>query len=102
MAFSGGATPKRLFQLLADKSDEFVFRIPWEQIHVFFVDERHVSPNHEESNYGLANKCMFRQLNLPPADVHRIRGELSTAEEAAADYEKQLRSFFARAPRQAL
>lgn len=93
IALSGGSTPTRLFELLADKSDEFVLRIPWEQIHVFWVDERLVQPDHPDSNFGMANRCMFRQLNLPLANVHRVRGELAV-EAALADYETKLRSFF--------
>ncbi|MGD9220715.1 MAG: 6-phosphogluconolactonase, partial [Desulfobacterales bacterium] len=41
IALSGGATPRRLYALLADDRD-LRRQIPWERIHFFWGDERHV------------------------------------------------------------
>ena len=46
VALSGGSTPKSLYSLLATRSD-----IPWKQTYFFFGDERHVPPDHPDSNY---------------------------------------------------
>lgn len=50
VALSGGSTPKGLYGLLA--TDRLLRgRMPWDKIHVFWGDERHVPPTDAESNY---------------------------------------------------
>ena len=41
LAVSGGSTPKRLFELLADQNGPYFNVFPWTQTHFFWVDERH-------------------------------------------------------------
>lgn len=93
VALSGGSTPKRLYELLA-KPEEFPFQLPWEQTHFFWTDERPVGPDHPDSNYGMTNEALLRYVELPKGNVHRIYGELASAEEAAKDYEAEMRSHF--------
>src|SRR5689334_14749970 len=57
VALSGGSTPKLLFQMLA--SEPFRARVAWDQIHFFWSDERHVPPDHPESNYRMANEALL-------------------------------------------
>lgn len=96
-ALSGGATPRGLYQRLA--SDPFLARMPWEAIHFFWGDERHVPPDHPESNYRMAREAMLDAAPVPPGNIHRIHAEEPEAERAAAEYEEELRSFFPLAPR---
>ena len=42
IAVSGGSTPKRTFELLANPQEKFLKAMPWEQLELFFVDERTV------------------------------------------------------------
>ena len=44
VCLTGGSTPRRLYSLLADAKHEWRERIPWEQTHLFWGDERHVPP----------------------------------------------------------
>ena len=53
-ALAGGATPRRLYALLADPRERWRARVDWGRTHVFFGDERHVHPDDPESNYGMA------------------------------------------------
>ena len=53
IALSGGSTPRRLFALLASDA-KLRKQIPWDRIHFFWGDERHVPPGHPESNYRMA------------------------------------------------
>jgi 6-phosphogluconolactonase len=69
-------------------------------VHVFWGDERHVPPSHEASNYRMANEAMLSKLPLPPENIHRIRTEVPSAEEAARLYEEELRQTFQLAPGQ--
>lgn len=95
-ALSGGSTPRGLYELLA--SDPFRGRMPWPSIHFFWGDERHVPPDHPESNFRMAREAMLDAAPVPAANVHRIHAEEPDAERAAAAYEDEIRSFFALAP----
>ena len=92
VALSGGATPLGLFQLLADEPP--YQNLPWSRTHVFWGDERHVPPDHPDSNYRMAKQVLLDHVGVPEAQVHRIRGEFADADEAAREYEQTLRSFF--------
>ena len=94
LALSGGSTPKRLYELLAAEHKELRPRLPWDQTHFFWTDERPVGPDHKDSNYRMTNDALLRHLELPEGNVHRIQGESSSAEEAAKAYEAELRSHF--------
>lgn len=96
-ALSGGSTPRGLYQLLA--SDPFRERMPWDAIHFFWGDERHVPPDHPESNFRMAREAMLDTVPVPAGNIHRIHAEEPDAERAAAKYEDELRSFFGPAPR---
>jgi len=91
IALSGGSTPRRLYALLADPGEPFRARVPWGRTHVFFGDERHVHPDHPDSNYGMARAALLAKVPLPPGNVHRIRSEDPDADAAARDYERVLR-----------
>jgi 6-phosphogluconolactonase len=91
VALSGGETPRTLFGLLA--GPDYVGRIDWEHVHLFWGDERHVPPDDAASNYGMTRQALLDHVPIPPANVHRIQGELP-AEEAAQRYEQELRSSF--------
>ncbi|MGH3088173.1 MAG: 6-phosphogluconolactonase [Rubrobacteraceae bacterium] len=93
VALAGGSTPKRTYEALArDYSDE----IDWKGVHIFFGDERTVPPDHEDSNYRMANEALLKRV--PLGSVHRMRGELEPTE-AAKLYEAELQEFFKDHPR---
>jgi 6-phosphogluconolactonase len=87
VALSGGSTPKSMYSLLATRSD-----IPWKQIYFFFGDERHVPPDHPDSNYRMAHTAML--AHVPPENVFRVRAELPDANAVALTYEQSMQRFF--------
>ncbi len=89
VALSGGNTPRAVYSLLASEHKQ----LPWERIHIFFGDERHVPPDHPDSNFRMASESLLSKVPIPEKNVHRIYAELD-AEAAAAEYEQQLSSFF--------
>jgi 6-phosphogluconolactonase len=93
MVLSGGSTPRHLYGLLATDfpSKE---QLPWEKIHFFWGDERHVPPDHHESNYLMAVECMLSRLPVPPSNIHRIKSEISDASQVARQYEQEIANFF--------
>lgn len=86
----GGSGPRRLFELLAEG---FPDPLPWSRIHVFWSDERCVPPDDPQSNYGAARRLLLSRAPVPESNVHRILGEASPAEAAAA-YRRELSEFF--------
>ena len=93
VAVSGGTTPKAMFALLADRSAPYFARVPWERLHLFWVDERCVPPTDAESNYRMTNEALLEHVPLPAAQIHRIEGELDP-EVAAARVEAAIRAAF--------
>jgi len=94
VALSGGSTPRRLYEMIAERAAGRA-GVPWETVHFFFGDERMVPPDHRDSNYGMARTALLSQIPLPESNVHRIAGEAPHAEVAAQEYELDLRAFFA-------
>jgi 6-phosphogluconolactonase len=88
VVLAGGSTPETMYRILAR---DYMGRIDWRRVYVFFGDERSVPPHHEDSNLKMASEVLLD--HVPVANVHRIRGELSP-EEAADAYEEELRTFF--------
>jgi len=93
VSLSGGSSPKNMFALLANDA-ALRNRMPWDRVHFFWGDERHVAPDHADSNYRMTNEAMLSRVPVPPENIHRIRAEKPDAGKAAEDYEQELRRFF--------
>lgn len=91
MALSGGHTPRRLYQLLAEEYGE---RISWSRVHLFWGDERYVPPSDPRSNYGLAQQELIARIRIPRENVHPIPTSFADPEDAARAYEQMLREYF--------
>src|SRR5277367_2606111 len=93
IAISGGHTPKNAFALLADPSAQYREQIPWENLELYWVDERCVPPDHPDSNYRMTREALLDQVPLGKTQIFRIQGELDP-EEGAARYEFDIRQSF--------
>ena len=93
VALAGGSTPKLLYSLLATDPD-LRAKVPWDKMQLFFGDERHVGPDDPQSNFKMASDTMISKAPLKPDQVHRIKGELPDAEQAAREYEQELQKHF--------
>ena len=82
LALAGGTTPRRTYELLAARIDD------WSRVEVWFGDERAVGPDDAESNFRMASETLLAGGGGP--EVHRIEGEHGP-EEAAAAYSEALR-----------
>ncbi len=60
----------------------------------FFGDERHVPPEHPESNYRMVNEALFSRASVPPDHIFRMPTEDSDAKAVAEQYERTLQQFF--------
>lgn len=85
LALSGGGTPQRTYELLAQEMDG------WEAVEVWFADERCVPPEDEQSNYRMAAQTLLHRVALQPDAVHRMQGELGP-QEGARRYAQELQA----------
>lgn len=92
VALSGGSTPKKLYELLAD--EKFSGAIDWANVYFFFGDERNVLPDEDESNFLMANDALFQPLNIAADKVYRWHTEIEPPANIAADYAGHIKNFF--------
>jgi 6-phosphogluconolactonase len=85
LALSGGRSPVGLYQALA--SGARALGVDWARVHIYFADERAVSPTDPESNFRLARETLIDPAGIPPPNVHRIRAEHADLEAVAIEYE---------------
>jgi 6-phosphogluconolactonase len=93
VAISGGSTPKAAFELLSDPSGPWRVRMQWDKLELYWVDERCVPPNDQQSNYRMTRETLLDGTPLRPEQIHRMEGELEP-DVAAARYESELRNSF--------
>jgi 6-phosphogluconolactonase len=91
VALCGGRTPRRTYALLTQP--ELCDQTPWPRIHVFWGDERCVSPLDERSNALMAWRTLLEHVPVSADNVHPIRCEAS-AEAGARRYDALLRQHF--------
>jgi 6-phosphogluconolactonase len=78
-----------VYQALAARDD-----VPWQQVHVYFGDERAVPPDDPESNFGMARETLLARVPVPETQIHRMHAEASDVEAAARTYEELLPARF--------
>jgi 6-phosphogluconolactonase len=97
VALTGGGTAKPLFEKL--RTAPVRERVPWEAIQFFFTDERAVPPEHQESNYRIAENELFERVGIDRNRVHRLRGEAQDLDAEARRAATDLRASAGEPPR---
>lgn len=87
IALSGGETPRNVYGRLG--REPLSSQVDWSRVHLFFSDERAVPPTDPQSNFGMVNRELISQIDIPRQNVHRIVGELAP-ERAAEEYERDI------------
>jgi 6-phosphogluconolactonase len=85
IALSGGTSPELAHETAVRLQPD------WRRVELWWGDERCVPPDDERSNYAMAKRTLLDRAEVPPAAVHRIRGELDP-DAAAAEYDEALRA----------
>jgi 6-phosphogluconolactonase len=80
VCITGGSTPRIAYERAA------AARSDWSGVDIWFTDERCVPPDHEHSNFRMANEALLARAT--GAAVHRMKGELGPGD-GAADYERE-------------
>ena len=87
VALSGGSTPKKIFQYLAQMPE----RLDWSKVYLFWGDERSVPPNDPDSNYRMAiEESGLGKLPIPKNHIFRMKAEEDIEANARA-YEQIIR-----------
>lgn len=87
LAVSGGRTPRKMFEWMAAQPFE------WRGVDLFWVDERCVPPDDEQSNFRMTREALLDTVHLAPGQIHRIHGELLPDEAAVLYVEDISRAF---------
>ena len=79
LVLAGGSTPQAAYRLLSRAEAD------WQHWHVYFGDERCLSPDDEERNSRMAHAAWLSHVAIPSHQIHLIAAERG-AESAASDY----------------
>jgi 6-phosphogluconolactonase len=83
IVLTGGTTPRRAYELTADIEED------WSRVELWWGDERCAPADDPLSNFNLARVALIQRVLSPPAQLHRMRGELGR-DEGALRYEEEL------------
>lgn len=89
VVLTGGSTIPPVYRRLA--SEPFRSRVAWEEVHVWWTDERCVPPDDPRSNYGVARVALLDRVPIPCEQIHRMPGEDPNPDRAAVLHEATLR-----------
>lgn len=89
VALSGGTTPRRMGELLAQPPARD--RVPWNRLDVFWGDERWVSEESPESNAGVAKRTLLDAVPILADQVHPFPTDGADPSAAAASYAATIR-----------
>ncbi|MEJ2348473.1 MAG: 6-phosphogluconolactonase [Anaerolineales bacterium] len=95
VALSGGNTPHRTYELLAEPP--FRDQVQWNLVQVFWGDERCVPMDDPRSNAHAAFHTLLDKVAVPSEQIHPISCA-SNPERSAREYETLLKGFFADQP----
>lgn len=83
VVLTGGTTPERAYELAAERNPD------WSRTELWWGDERCVPPDDERSNFGMAKRALLDRLDVQPAALHRMRGELGR-DAGSEEYDREL------------
>jgi 6-phosphogluconolactonase len=91
IALSGGSTPKRLYEILAQEPHKSQF--PWEWTHIFWGDERHVPATDANSNQRMTREALLDHVPIPPQNIHAVPVS-ATPQEDAIKYQQDMQNYY--------
>lgn len=92
IALSGGSTPKRMGQLLAQPP--YRDAVEWRNVEFFWGDERFVPEDSPESNSGEARRTFLDKVDVEPSRINPFPTQISDAGLVAELYTTQIRTVF--------
>ncbi|MBE2201591.1 MAG: 6-phosphogluconolactonase [Anaerolinea sp.] len=93
VALSGGGTPEAMHRLLAQAP--LKNQVTWENVHVFWGDERFVPPDDPDSSQRMARETLLNNVPIPAANIYPMPTVGLTPDAAAQQYARTISNFFA-------
>lgn len=91
LVLSGGNTPRRLYELMAE--EPYRDQMPWSTTHVFWGDERCVPTDDERNNAHMARQILLDRVPIPEEQIYTIASTLPPVK-AAEEYQNTLEAYF--------
>lgn len=91
IALSGGNTPRKLYELLAQPP--YVKKMNWKNIYIFWSDERCLPFSDKENNSHMAAIALLNNVPVPKENIFPVPVNFEPAK-AAARYEQMIKTFF--------
>ncbi|MEO6489171.1 MAG: 6-phosphogluconolactonase [Ferruginibacter sp.] len=91
IALSGGNTPKKLYELLAEPF--YSKKINWRSVFVFWSDERCVPLYDKDNNSHMASEALLDNVDIPKENIFRVPVNFEPSK-AALQYEQLIKNFF--------
>ena len=91
VALTGGSSPVSLYKLLA--TSQYKSKIDWENVFIFWGDERWVALDDERSNAKMSSDYLLNHVGIPKSNLFPMYKEGFAPEEYALEYEKLIKSF---------
>jgi 6-phosphogluconolactonase len=88
VALSGGSTPQRLYELLAQSG------LPWDKIQLYWGDERNVPHDDPQSNFLMVKRALIDPAGVPETSVFAVPTAPENPAAAATAYQQILRDQF--------
>ena len=89
IALAGGTTPHALYTQLAREGVSS--EVPWQDVEVFFGDERDVPHDHVDSNFHMAQRALLDHVPVEPENLNPMPADAADLDAAAARYEQLIR-----------
>lgn len=88
LVLAGGATPRPVYEQMA--AAPLAERVAWDRVAIYFGDERCVPPDDPQSNFRMAHEALLSRVPVASGSVHRMEGERTDVDAAAAEYARLL------------
>lgn len=89
IALAGGTTPHALYRQLA--REVVSCEVPWQDVDIFFGDERDVPHDHVESNFCMVQRVLLDHVPVSPGRVNPMPADSDDLDSAAERYEQLIR-----------
>jgi len=91
VALTGGSSPVSVYKLLA--TQHYKTKIDWENVFVFWGDERWVPIDDARSNAKMSFEYLLNHVGIPKSNLFPMYKEGFSPQEYALEYEKLIKSF---------
>ena len=85
---TGGKSPLNLYKKLAKS------QVDWQNIDLFWGDERYVSQKNKNSNYKLAYDNLIKKIKINKNSVFRINTNNKVISNSSRNYSNQIKKYF--------